>query len=376
MVLKKILYTATDIHGKEVSSFIDTNSNKEAIELLSEKGFTNIRFHDDIATAIDRNSLDNLSDTELERIAKFEAAIRVKPRFMTFIIEVFRVNKILIISGVCLSLWGLYDANRYLIAIGLILSLSMPLRSIWNYRVVNGYDKLLRAYARGQIEAATRQTEFLKKYMQQPEMAFDLDIRISALNASHGDLNGEIVKLKSWRDCIDDLSPGMYESRVASVYHLSGNYDKYVDSIREAFFKSSQSPTLILDLALAEARLGEIDKAEMLLKQVEPDELPIHGVPFVDWAEGMVEYRKGDSRAEEKLSSAVSGLFEFSENPAVWPSLAVCIGDYALCVAADTSIDKAKVLLTHVWEILRFHGEKKLINQLLNKYPNLNSKSI
>ena len=150
-MLKKIRYTATDIHGKDVNSFIATNSNKEAIELLSEKGFSNIRFHDDSVIAIERSDLDNLSGNELERIARFEAAIRVKPGFLTFIIEVFRVNKLLIIGGLSLLLWGAFDANNYLIVFGIILSISMPLLSIWKYRVVSGYDKLLRAHAQGHI---------------------------------------------------------------------------------------------------------------------------------------------------------------------------------------------------------------------------------
>lgn len=371
--MKKILYTATDANGKEVTSFIDTNSNKEAIDLLSEKGFYNIRFQDDVVTALSRTDLDNLSDSELERIARFESAIRIRPSFSTFILEVFRVNKVLVIGGLCLFLWGVFDSSKYLIIFGLILSASMPLLSIWNYRVVSGYDKLLRAYARGQTEVVSRQTELLRKHMKQPEMAFDLETRIAAVNARQGDIDEEIGRLEEWRIPIDELSPGMYDSRISSVYHLSGEYDKYVDSMREAFFKSSQSPTLILDLALAESRLGEIEKAEMLLKQVKPEELPIHGMPFIDWVEGMVEFRKGGSGFEEKLSSAVSGLLEFSENPAVWPSLAVCIGDYARSITAETSVGKAKELLSSVWEILRFHGEKDLITQLLSKYPSLNA---
>ena len=371
--MKKILYTATDANGKEVSSFIDTNSNKEAIDLLSEKGFSNIRFQDDAVTAVSRTDLDNLSDSELKRIAKFETSIRTRPSFLTFILEVFRVNKLLVVGGLCLFLWGIFDSRKYLAIIGLVLSSSMPLLSIWNYRVVSSYDKLLRAYARGQIEVVSRQTELLRKHMKQPEMAFDLETRIAAVNARQGDIDEEIERLEEWRIPIDELSPGMNDSRISSVYHLGGEYQKYVDSMREAFFKSSQSPTLILDLALAESRLGEIEKAEMLLKQVKPEELPIHGMPFIDWVEGVIAYRKGNAGSEEKLSSAVTGLLEFSENPAVWPSLAVCIGDYARSITAEPSIDKAKILLYSVWEILRFHGEKDLINQLLRKYPSLNA---
>lgn len=369
--MKKLLYTATKNNGKEVSSYIEANSNKEALESLSDKGFSNIEFQDDVVTAISRSDLDDLSENELEQVAKFEAAIRVKPSFITFILNVFRVNKLLILGGICFLIWGVVDSSSYLITFGLILSLSMPLLSIWNYRVVNRYDKLLRAYATGKTEAVAKLTESLRKHMKQPEMAFDLDIRMASINAHHGDVEKEIEKIEKWRAIIDELSPGMFESRVASIYHLHGSYNKFVEAMRNAFFISSLSPTLVLDLALAEARLGESEKAEILLKKVKPEELPIHGIPFINWVEGAVGCRKGIPEAEDKLKSAISGLLAFGDNPAIWPSLAVCIGDYALCVNSEASRAKSKDLLSTVWDILKFHGERELIAQLVDKYPSL-----
>lgn len=371
--MKKILYTATNADGKVISNYVEANSNKEAIEILSEKGFSKIRLQDDVVIAISRSDLNNLSARELEQIARFESEIRARPSFITFINEVFRANKLLIIVGLCLFIWGIYDSSKFLVIFGFILSASMPLLSTWNYRIVNGYNKLIRAYGCGQTEVVSGQTDFLRKHMKQPEMAFDLEVRMACINAKHGNLDEEISKLEEWRIPIEKLSPGMYESRIASVFHMGGSYDKYVESMREAFFKSSHSPTFILDLALAEARLGEVEKAELLLKQVKPEELPMHGIPFVDWVEGVVEYKNGGTDSESKLSSAVSGLLEFSENPAVWPSLAVCIGDYALSVSENASIDKAKELLSSVWGMLKFHGENGLIDQLIKRYPSLSA---
>lgn len=369
--MKKILYTATNADGKLISSYIETNSNKEAIQILSQKGFSNIRLQDDVVIAISRSDLDNLSERELEQIARFESEIRARPGFITFINEVFRANKLLAIGGLCLFIWGIYDSSKFLVIFGFILSASMPLLSIWNYRVVNGYNKLIRAYGCGQAEVVSGQTDFLRKHMKQPELAFDLDIRMACINAKYGNVDEEVKKLEKWRIPIEKVSSGMYEARIANVFHMGGSYDKYVDSMREAFFKSPHSPTFILDLALAEARLGEVEKAEMLLKQVKPEELPLHGLPFVYWSEGVIEYKKCGADSENRLSCAVLGFLEFSENPAVWPSLAVCIGDYALSVTENASKEKARELLTSVWGILRFHGENGLIDQLIKRYPSL-----
>ncbi len=369
--MKKVLYTATDVRGKEVNGYVEAENNRDAIDLLTKQGYSKIRFHDDISIALDRFDLDDLTDGEIEKIARFEVAVRAKPRLTTFLLEVFRLNKLPILVGLCLFIWGVYISNLYLVIFGLVVSLSMPLLSLWNYRIVGAYDKLLRAYAMGQIEDIETLVKYLKKHMTQPEMAFDLDIRLAVVYASQGILESEIAKLESWRDTLESLSPGMFESRIASVYLLNGESDKYVDLMREAFFKSTKSPTFILDLALAEARLGEVEKGEIVLKLLNAEELPDHGLPFIDWAEAVLEYRKGGFQTEDKFSSAITGFLEFVESPAVWPSLAVCIGDYALSAESVAARERASNLLTSVWGILAFHGGTKLIDQLTDKYPEL-----
>lgn len=312
-----------------------------------------------------------MSEDEISSSAEFEVAMRLKPSFSAFILHVLKINQVVIIIGLCLTVWGLFEFNAYLIGFGLILGLSMPLLSIWNYRVVNAYDKLLRAFSCGRTAEALRQIEYLKPHMKQTEMAFDLDIRLASLNSTPDNIDEEIMKLEKWRSEFENTTPGMFESRVAGVYHHAGKYDEFVNLMRDAFFRSSQSSTLILDLVLAEARLGDLEKAEMLINKVKTEELPIHAEPFLNWAKGVIAFRKGTPNYEEKLAAAVTGFLNISESPAVWVSLAVCIGDYALYVRDDDSIRTAKELIKNVWDVLRYHGNNNHLALLLDKYPEL-----
>ena len=371
--VKKVLYSAIDEVGSERSGYVDAKSNRDAIELLTNDGLSEIKLHDDGALAIRRDDLNELSEDELEAKARFELKVRSKPSFTSFIMEVLRVNRSIILIGLALFFWGLSDENYYLLAFGAAVSLSMPLLSIWNYRTVSNYDRLLRAFAEGEWDKALSLIELLRKHMKLPEMEFDLDIRKASINSANGSLDSALQSLERWRSEFEEVSPGMYESRVASVYLASGHHEEYVDSMRDAFFKSSQSQTLILDLALAEARLGDHTKAELLLKAVNMEELPIYGVPFIEWVKGAIEKKNGSADAEFHLALAVSGFLEMGENPAVWTSLAVCIGDYASCLTEEQSNDKAQQLLESVWTILNVHGEESLTKGLLLKYPNLAS---
>lgn len=128
------------------------------------------------------------------------------------------------------------------------------------------------------------------------------------------------------------------------------------------------SPTLIVDLAL-----GDVNKAEKLLACVRVEELPSHGLPLVDWIKGVVAKRKQDPHAPKHLEAAVSGMLQFGENPAIWTSLAVCVGCYAASLPEPDATEKAQSLLASVAKILKVHGDNPLLAELTEKYPNWSS---
>ena len=371
--MKKIIYKGIDTNGAEKKGFVSASSNAEALQLLKARGLADVQLYDDVLFAQDRAELENLSDAALEAIAKFEINVRSKPRLLTFLLEVLRVNKLIVLGGLGLCLWGWYSGSYLSIIFGALISLSMPALSLWNYRHVSNYTHLLRTCADGRWGEANRLIENLRGHMKAPMMAFDLDIRKACIEAHVGSLNTALAIVEKWKHSFNEESPGLYESRVASIYHACDRYDDFIDQMRDAYFKSSLSPTLIVDLALAEARLGDVNKAEKLLACVRIEELPSHGLPFVDWIKGVVAKRKQDPQAQKHLEAAVSGMLQFGENPAIWTSLAVCVGCYAAALPEPGAMEKAQSLLASVAKILKVHGDKPLLAELTEKYPNWSS---
>lgn len=368
--MKKIIYSAKDSAGNAKHGFVEAQSNKEALAQLTGAGLSNIVLHDDAFMAFERDELANADKAELERIARFEVSVRNKGTYLQdFILEALRVNKYVVILGVLIAGWGIYDNNLSAITIGALIALSIPAISLWNYRTVSAYDKVLRTSSTGDWEDALKNIKFLRPKLTKPEMAFDLDVREACINTFTQPLPEILQSLEKWHVHFDKVSPGLYESRIAVVYHAAGDYRGFLEKMREGYMKS-ESPTMIVDLALAEARFGDPDKADLLLAKVVDEELPPHGIPFVSWAKGFVLKRRHDPAAVQYLGSAVSAMSDFSGNPAIWTSLALCTGSYAAALIDNNEVEKANVLVNNVWKILKLHGDGPLLNELSEVSPN------
>ncbi|MCG8312558.1 MAG: hypothetical protein MI976_05030 [Pseudomonadales bacterium] len=362
--MKKIPYSATTKAGKEKNGFVTAASNKDALKALNDQGYTNIKLHDDSSTAFRREDLDGLSERELEQIAKLEIKARTRTSLVTCLIETIRLNWIIVVLGIGLSMWGYTDQSSVLLVIGLAVTLSMPLLTTWNYRTVTGYNNLLNSFAMGEWLEARQYIEQLRPKMKLPEMAFDLDIREASILASEGDLRGALELVEKWREVFETDSPGTFESRIAPIYHAAGDYQGFLERMKEGYFKSTSSSVLMLDLCLAEARFGEADRAELLLGKIVVEELPPQGIPFLDWVKGLIAIRKSDPASSSYLAGAVSGFLEYSENPAVLTSLALCSGSYAYSLILHGDRDGAKSVVERVWPILKAHGDLMLVTEL------------
>lgn len=366
--MKKITYSGVDPGGRETSGFIEADSARAAVGSLKAQGFSEIRLHDDVLTAMRRPDLEGLDDRELAKVAEFEINVREGSGIAAFLLEVARKNWVIVVVGLGLAYWGVIAHATVWTLIGAVLACSMFILSLWNYRVVNRYNRLLRAETLGQSEDALALIGLLRGHMRLPEMAFDLAIREASVLARDGAEDEAFGLLENWREQIEELSPGLFESRMAGVYHASGRYDQVVRLMRTAYEKSASSPTAVIDLALAEARLGDAAAAAKLLDEIVAEEIPQFGAPFVDWVRGVVALRQGDVNAIDYLRDAVSGLLEFRQNPAVWTNLGVCTAYYAVALhAADAGA--AARLLESVWPVVKVHGDEGLLDRIAQKMP-------
>lgn len=373
-MLKKILYSAVDDSGREIQSFIEARSNQEAYDILEYKGFSKIEFHDDaLHIASERIELEDLTDTQNRAIAKFEIQSRRHQSFYSFLLEVLRSNKWLIFTGLILVAWSIYNQSTVGIALGLLISLPFPAISIWNYKNVKRYNDFLAAFALGKCDKALTLLNHLKKSMTAPEMAFDLQIREACIRVKNTHVGGDILnQLQHWQDKFIASSPGLFESRLATVYFSAGDTVRFVELMRDAYAKSPNNASVILDLALAEARTGHYERAQTLLNHIDKALLPVHGRPFLHWVQGLIDANDQLPSADNQFSSAIAGFMEFNDNPAVWPSLAMNIADYAN-FEPHTKHDTKLKGLQKAWPIICFHAEKSLIDSLKVHYPEITS---
>jgi hypothetical protein len=360
--LIKILYSSIDEHGNSNKGFIEAANNHEALNLLTDKGHSQVHFYGDGTLSIE-------SDQELlapfdDKSASFQIEIRHRRDFVPILVQSLYINKGSILLGMMMLIGGWYFESSVVMYSGIGLSVCIPLYTAWKHRATRRYDQLLANYAVGNWQWVLKDVAFLRKHQAGLEMAFDFDIREAV---AYFKLDGDtkaIEALDEWREVFEEEVPGYFESRMASVQHGLGYPEKFIELMREAFFKSSMSPAIITDLTLGEARLGDVDKAEKLLNTIPTEELPIEGQAFVDWIAGLTAYRSGGSGAIE-FESALRRFSEFAGNPALWPSIAVCVGDWAIHASQTEwrEFDIAEKVRA-VWAVLEVQSEAETVKRI------------
>jgi len=366
--MRKIPYNAVDSRGKPISSFVEAESSSAAMSELRARGYTEIVLAGDGLTAMARPDLDGLSEKDLASVGEFEATIRAGAGLFGFLLEVLRKGWFVVATGLLIALWGWRADSVIGLAAGSVITSAIFVIALWNYRVLMRYDDLLRCEALGDGDRARGLINALRPAMVQPEMAFDLAVREACFTAQSGSYDDAFAIVAEHRDVLATSNPGLFEARVAAVCHAAGRYDDVIAYMRDACEKSGESPTALVDLALAHARFGDVATAAALVDRIVIDELPAFGMPFVVWIKGLVILRTGDGDPLPYLRDAVTGLLEFADMPPVWTSLGVCTGYYALALA-DIDETAAAGLIENVRAVVMTHGDSTMKAQIAGRFP-------
>ncbi|GAA5175044.1 hypothetical protein GCM10025771_06210 [Niveibacterium umoris] len=361
--MARILFSAHDTGGHTVTDYVDAGNAEEALASLAARGLANIRLHDAVEIAAMREDRMAIPPAMRQQQAAFELRLHTEPGIRTFGLELLRRNRIWLGVDGALLLWGLIGGDRVLVVLALGFLAFSFLPPLWQYRHAMRYDRMLRACALGQWDVAANLIGQLARNPRKPLLAFDLAARAACIRAVQGDLQDARSALEAWRPKLDK-SPGMVDQRIASVCHAGGDYAGFVAAMRKAFEAAPGNMTHRLDLALAEARVGNPDVVADIMAGLDERKLPSFGRPFVDWARGMVALRHGRPEAVQVLGAATQGFLEYAANPAVWTSLALCSGAYALALAQLGRKQEAEMALHHVWPVLRVHGDTMLLTLL------------
>ena len=77
----QVLYTATAPDGQELNGYIEVKTNREALDILGARGFSNIQLHSEAMTSGQRDYLEGLSERDQELLARLEASVLRDPSF-------------------------------------------------------------------------------------------------------------------------------------------------------------------------------------------------------------------------------------------------------------------------------------------------------
>lgn len=361
--MARILFRAHDASGDTVMDAVDAGTAEEALAALAARGMANIRLQDTADLAALRDDRAATRPAMHPPHAAFDLDSPLAPGMRTFLRELFRRLRLLLGLEAILLLCGLAGGARALVllALGLLCLTLVP--PLWQYRHAMRYDRLLRAWALGEWQLARHLVGLLAAHRRKPSVAFDLAARAAGLRAVEGELAAALAALESWRPQLESV-PGAVDQRIAAVCHAAGDYPGFVAAARRALDAAPDNVTYRLDLALAEARVGNVDAVPALMAGVEVRKVPSFGRPFIDWVRGMVALRHGRPESVQALGAATQGFLEYAANPAVWTSLALCSGAYALALAQNGRVEEARATARHVWPVLRVHGDRMLLTLL------------
>jgi tetratricopeptide (TPR) repeat protein len=362
--MTQLLYSAKDQRGRNKAGLIDAGSAGDALEKLRAAGLTDIELHDEPSAAAQRTDRLGLSGKEAARLAEFELRVRRNLGLTPVLAEVARRGWLWIAVVSAVTLWALLAQHPVVAGIGvLLLGLTFGLPA-WGFRHARHYDGLLRAFSVGDWKRCEELIGALRGGTQPENLRYDLDVREAAIRATRGDTAQVLAALEKWRASSAASSPGLFETRVADVYHAAGDYPSFLREIRKAYEALPDDPSKQLDLALAEARLGDPSAADDLLQNLNAAGVPVHGRPFIHWTRGFIALRRGEPSAQSELGQAVAGFLEYEANPAMWTALGMCAGAYALALARDGRSEQAKEILERVSPILMVHGDKPLLEMI------------
>jgi len=365
--MARIFFSAHDPAGHTVMDSVDAGNAEQAIASLAARGLANIRLRDVaelIAPRDDRGSHPPAAPQALLPLRQ-----QPEPSLHTFCAALLRRQRHWIALASSLLIAGLILARLSvaMLALGVLAFALLP--ALLQYRHAICHDRLLRACALGRWKDAAALAGQLAGQVRKPMPAFDLAARAACICAAQGEPDKARAALEPWRERLHAKSPTLVDQRLALVNYAAGDYAGFIAASRAAHRAAPADLAVRVDLALAEARVGDLLAALELLAGAHPHKLPASRRPFHDWARGMIALRHGRSEAVAALASATRSLQAHAANPATWPSLAQCSGAYALALAQQGRRDEAEAVLRPVWPVLRVHGDRLLLTLLRRELP-------
>jgi tetratricopeptide (TPR) repeat protein len=348
MRMQAYIVTATGTDGRRETFARDSVSVEHLRLTLERDGFRDIEFHDDDMSAALRAGRPEAGRPLTKRDYRLELRSRREPTGALLWKQALRANLWMLAIAGLLVAYGVWRGSVWAIVIPLVVV------ALWGWMVAKGvrqanlYNELLVASAHGHLPrmrsliAAMRATPAARDNAQ---LQADLLFREAAVLARGGDIDSALKLVQPLRDA-ETCAHGIFESRCGGLHAMAGQQDAFLTSIERACERGGNGPTHKLDLAFAHARVGDPERAQSLLEQVEQRNLTdLHSAIF-DATRGVIDFRRGHwETAVPTLEGAARSLATYEANPAVWPFNALVAAYLALALARCSRPEQATAAL-------------------------------
>ncbi len=359
-------YKATTHEGKEVVARIEATSAEQALALLADLGFRDYALLDDEFSAVQLD--DPISARRLVFTAREEQEFRGKRTFAAQLLWSWthRENVILWLP---LLAWLVYELLRGE-ALGGRAALPAALLGgylfwfAWRTLPSLFYARALHAANWFRWEELEFWMEWLERWVRWFHLPFprhELLFRQATAAAGQGRI-AEALELVAPLEQDASLSPGFYESRLASLHFAAGDYGKMVQVQYEAYRKNPSDSTRI-DLATTLVRwVGNPQAAQPLLDAIDAEKLNPMAQLFVAYARGVAALALGQpAKAVEELERGLGLGRGLVGSPLIQGMLLDVRAHYGLALAALGDRAAARSHFEAAKPLLQARGEAALL---------------
>jgi tetratricopeptide (TPR) repeat protein len=363
----KFLVSGAAAGGKREPRFVEADSVDAARNAARAAGLDDVIVHDDETAA----ALRERSQAELPEFPRDDPERELKLRRPSgareLIWNALKANALVLAACVGRLAWTILHGQPFtaLDAVaGLLLGwLSWSLysgivpallyRRIIRASALARYDEVLALIPRMRATARARRSSTL---------VFDLDFREATILAAQGRLDDALKLCARWRES-KELQSGLYDGRLASIYHAARRFDRSADAQRRSLAPAPREASRQIDLAMTLAlRLERYDEASELLDEAERGALSENEVPWARLARGAVLLGRGAPEAAVKpLEEALLLLEAKNESPLFWLISAWTLNTLAIALARCGDKDAARRIAARARPLLERHGESAMI---------------
>ena len=365
--MPKFLVSGAAAGGKREPRFVDARTVEEARDAAIAAGLSDVIVHDDELGA----ALRERAQEELPEFARDDASRELELRrpsgAQELVWKALKANAILLAACVVRISWTILSGKPFGAVDGLAAALLLWLAwSIWSgVTPALLYRRIIRSSALARYDdvlAAIARMRRTPRATRSSTLAFDLDFREATILAAQNRLDDGLKVVARWKESTE-LQPGMYDGRLASIYHGARRFDLSADAQRRSLAAAPRETSRQIDLAMTLAlRLSEFDEAAALLDEAERGALSENAVPWARLTRGLILLGRGaPAEAVKPLEEALRLLEQKNESPLFWLISAWTLNSLAIAVARCGDKAAAKKLAERARPLLEMHRESAMI---------------